>query len=117
MLFDVNIAADALDDLLDNERGMILEGRIDGLADTTRQKERLIARLGEHPSVPRLLQLREKIQRNQSLLSAAARGLKAARARLDHLSGTGAPMRAYSANGAAFDLVTPGKKPGINHRA
>lgn len=117
MLFDLNTAADALDDLLDNERQMILEGQIEGLADTTRLKERLVTRLADDPTTPRLLRLRAKAERNQALLAAAARGLKAARSHLINMAGPAAPMRTYTANGAALDLGAPGKNPGVNHRA
>ena len=117
MLFDLNTAAEALDDLLEQERRMILDGRIEGLTGTNQHKEQLVRRLADQTDVPALNHLRRKVERNQTLLAAAARGLKAARGQLAAIKGEKPPMRTYGADGAARNLPGDKQKPGGNHRA
>ena len=117
MLFDLNTAAEALDDLLEQERRLILDGRIVGLTGTTALKERLLVRLAEQTDTPQLVRLRAKAERNQALLAAASRGLKAAGERLAALSTTSNPLRTYGADGAALDLPRRHRNHGVNHRA
>jgi flagellar biosynthesis/type III secretory pathway chaperone len=117
MLFDTSAATDALEDLLDHERRMILAGQIDDLARGTRQKEQLISRLSNLRDDRALARVRAKAERNQALLAAAARGLKAARARIGQIASGGAPLRTYGCDGAATDLGPGQPKPGVNRRA
>lgn len=116
MRFDPPTPAEALEDLLDRERAMILNGELDGLARSAPRKEALIASL-KVSDAARLQQLRRKADRNQTLLQAVARGLKAARDRIGRSGGTGPALRTYGADGAAHDLGLRFRKPGVNHRA
>ena len=115
-LFSLTAAADALDDLLDQERRMILSGQIDGLVRVSGDKDRLLARLpGAGDGTEVLDRLRAKADRNQKLLAAAARGLKSASRRGEALNTSTNNLRTYGRNGAAVDLTNaPG---GFNRRA
>ena len=102
-LFSMPAAVEALDDLLDHERQMILAGKIDALLRMGPEKERLMARLPRSVLDPdALVRLRKKAERNQDLLLAAARGIKAASKRIEAMKATSpittssaaAPMRA-----------------------
>lgn len=117
MLFDSAAAADALEDLLEHERRLILSGHIGDLARSSREKEQLIARLAGANDGVTLARVRRLSERNQTLLTAAARGLKAARTRIANIAAGGTPMRTYDADGAARTLTDAKQKPGINHRA
>jgi flagellar biosynthesis/type III secretory pathway chaperone len=117
MLFDLGSAADALEDLLDLERRMILDGKLDGLARATPQKSQLIARLADVPDLAPLQRLRQKAERNQELLRAATLGLAAATTQLARMSSGGAPLRTYGPDGSASDLGKPVPLKSINHRA
>ena len=115
-LFSMPAAVEALDDLLDHERQMILAGKIDALLRMGPEKERLMARLPRSVLDPdALVRLRKKAERNQDLLLAAARGIKAASKRIEAMKGQRASMRTYARDGASTDLG--GGKPGFNKRA
>jgi len=114
-LFSMAAAVDALDDLLDHERQVILSGKIDALVRLAPEKERLLARLPVAVTDPATLErLRGKVMRNQDLLAAAARGIRAAR---DRLGGTSArtDLRTYGRDGAPTHLG--GGTGGVNRRA
>lgn len=116
MLFDFT-AAQALEDLLDRERELILAGKIAELSRIQRHKERLLSRLATQKNGRLLTRIRQRAERNQTLLTASARGLKAARKRIESFTVTSTPMRTYSADGAAQDLRANTPKSGMNHRA
>jgi hypothetical protein len=102
--------------LLDREREMILSGKIDGLPRVTQEKERLIGRLaGMDTETGALARVRGKVERNQELLAAAARGLKAATRRMGAMTKRETNLRTYGRDGASASL-TPAPS-GINHRA
>lgn len=115
-LFSLTAASDALEDLLDHERKLILSGQIDGLLRASQDKERLLARLvatGDDAAV--FDRLRRKAERNQQLLAAAARGIKSAARRVEALKTTTASLRTYGRDGTAADLnITRG---GVNRQA
>ena len=105
-LFSLTAAADALEDLLDHERRLILSGQIDGLLRASGEKDRLLARLpgaGENAEV--LNRLRRKADRNQKLLAAAAQGLKSAARRIEAMKTSTTSLRTYGRDGAAADLT------------
>ena len=105
-LFNLTAAADALEDLLDHERSLILSGKIDGLLRVSGEKDRLLARLpGSGDTTDMLDRLRRKADRNQKLLAAAAKGLKAAARRVEALNTTTTSLRTYGWDGAAADLT------------
>ncbi len=105
-LFSLTAAADALEDHLDHERKLILSGQIDGLLKVSGEKERLLARLPRAGDSAEVLdRLRKKAERNQQLLTAAARGIKSAAHRVNTLAKPAAELRTYGRDGAAADLV------------
>lgn len=105
-LFDHGSAADALDELLDRERTLIKAGRIDETVRLGAEKERLLGRLGRQSHTGDTLErIRRKADRNQKLLVAAARGLKAAANRLDRQGTGGTDLRTYGRDGAASPLL------------
>lgn len=117
MLFDMAAASQALEDLLDHERQMILSGKIGDFAGMSRNKEQLAARLPKVADAGALERIRHKAERNQALLAAAAQGLKTARERVGEISAGGRPLRTYGADGSAQEMGRQSKKDGINHRA
>ena len=115
-LFSMSAAADALEDLLDHERKMILAGQIDGLLRVGQEKERLLARLphaGEKDAV--IERLRLKAERNQQLLVSAARGIRSAARRVEALKNSSTDLRTYGRDGAAASLT--GTRGGVNRHA
>lgn len=117
MLFDFHSAAQALEDLLDRERQLILDGKIAEVGRSANHKAHLLARLSGSQDVTLLGQIRRKAERNQALLAAAARGLMAARSRIGRIAAEPAPMRTYGADGSARSLGVRPEQPGVNHRA
>jgi len=112
----MSAAIEALDDLLDHERRMILSGKIDGLLKLAPEKERLLTRLpAAVPDPVTLERLRAKVTRNQHLLTAAAHGIKAARHRLEAVQAREVNLRTYQRDGASTDLGRGA--PGVNRRA
>ncbi len=81
-LFSFRDSADALDDLLDRERSAILAGKFDILGRLLKEKERLVVAVGTPASAHRLGPLKIKVDRNQAMLLAASRGIKAVSDRL-----------------------------------
>lgn len=107
-LFSFSAAADALEDLLDHERRLVLSGQIDGLLRISQEKERLLKRLpsaGDPEDV--VDRLREKAARNQELLKAAALGIKSAAERVDSFRKPPQKLTTYGRDGAAVDLKHP----------
>lgn len=115
-LFSTTAAADALEDLLDHERKMILSGQIDGLLRASGEKERLLSRLpgaGENDQV--IERLRAKAERNQQLLLSAARGIRSAARRVEALKTASTSLRTYGRDGAAAELSAV--RRGVNRQA
>lgn len=116
-LFEPASRTAALDRLLAREHTALLAGNLSDLARIAREKESLIATLADAgPSAARLEHLREKAQRNQGLLAAAALGVRAARDRLAMIKSGPAPNRTYHRDGATAE-IEPRRTTGINHRA
>lgn len=105
MLFNLAAAADALEDLFDHERRLILAGEIDGLIRISSEKERLLTRLAASDNPPEVMQnLRHKAERNQNLLAAAARGIKSAARRIETMGKADSGLRTYGRDGSAANL-------------
>lgn len=114
---DRSATVTALNDVLDAERSVLLSGQLDRLEGLAREKEQLLSRLGlVNGRPPELVKLRDKLTRNQALLSAAARGARAARDRIAVLRAGPAPLRTYEQDGAP-KVVAPCARPGLNRRA
>lgn len=97
---------DALEDLLERERALILAGDFDGLTRLAPEKEAGFAGLLKKPGDSAALdRIRRAARRNQSLLGEAARGLRAAQARLVAQERPGAALRTYGRDGVPSDLT------------
>jgi hypothetical protein len=107
---------DALEDLLERERALILAGDFDGLARQASEKTASLAGLAAQSGNPATFErLRRAALRNQSLIGAATRGLRAAQARLAALHDPQAALRTYGRDGVPTNLGSPAH--GINRRA
>ena len=101
-LFDKGGAKVALDRLLDQERSLILSGKIEALARVAAEKDRLLELLATtNCAATELTALRRKVDRNQELLSAVARGIRTASRRLE-------AMRAQQNGRARFSTYDQG---------
>jgi len=99
-LFKRTDAADALNDLLEKERSALLAGNLETILRLKDEKERLLARFaGSSPDETTLRHMREKANRNQHLLVAAARGIKSVSQRLKDLRAQKANLRTYDKSG------------------
>ena len=92
--------ARAIEALLDREREALITGRLDGLEALHRDKTRLLARAGEIGDTAAARRVRDKAERNQALLAAAADGLRSARTRVANIRSGLSDLSTYSADGA-----------------
>ena len=106
---------DALEDLLDQERAAIMDGALEDMGRIASEKERVLERqeLGT-PDHKILDRLRRKAARNQQLLAAAIRGVKAVSARLDVLRNGPSDMNTYDRDGQRTTLSS--RQQGALHR-
>jgi flagellar biosynthesis/type III secretory pathway chaperone len=82
-IFDGRTAYDSLTDVLDRESQAVLTGDFARLTRLADEKERMLRAVSKMPvDGQRLAGLRKHFERNQDLLQAAARGIRAASARL-----------------------------------
>lgn len=104
-LFKSLSVLDALEDLLERERRMILSGSIDDLARLTPEKTRLLSRMaGAAGTAQTFDRVRQKADRNQELLAAVARGVKSVARKLEAMQGVREPLKTYDRTGQARDL-------------
>ena len=91
----------SLDDLLDRERSALLEGDLEAVSRSLREKERLIDALnGIRPAEGDLLgAIREKVQRNQVLLDGALDGIRAVADRMSALRRIRETLETYDQSG------------------
>jgi len=90
---------DALEDILDRERGMILSGRVADLARLADDKSRILHDLGDLRDPGRLDHVARLARRNQALLAAAAQGIRDVRDRLSDIRTTAGTLATYSSDG------------------
>lgn len=110
-LFKIPSISDALDRVLDQERQILLSGNIKALAQLAPHKERLFTQLSAAGPDPRVLEnLRKKADRNQELLRAAAKGIRAVTRRLEMLRNQKSELRTYTAGGQSMNLAKRGNK-------
>lgn len=100
-----------LDDLLDQERKLILAGAFDKLSRISEYKSQLMERLSiAHPKSSKYVsQCRRKSLENGELLEAAAKGVKAAMGQVRDALHT-ADQSTYSENGAKLSLFSRSSK-------
>ena len=98
-------AAVALERLLDEERAVILSGNFDRLQVLAPQKNDALARLPDW-QLPedRLTRLASQVNRNQTLLDASIRGIKAAQIRIESVIGAAGNLSTYDRQGQISDL-------------
>lgn len=96
--------AEALEDLLDRERSLLLTGSLDGLGRIAAEKESLLSRLGSDLPSEVLPRIREKAQRNARLLEAAGAGVRSVTRRIADLRAGPKPLSTYSPDGRKEDL-------------
>lgn len=100
--------AAALERLLQDERHFILAGRFDDLQKVTERKLESLSQIPEWDlSADRLTQIATGVTRNQSLLDASIRGMKAARERINAVVGAAGSLSTYDHQGQKQDLGTP----------
>lgn len=96
---------DALEDLLDKERTAILNGALQDMGRLAGEKERVLeAGNMAVPDQSTLDRLRRKAARNQQLLTAAIRGVRAVTSRLDVLRNGPGEMNTYDRAGQRTTL-------------
>jgi flagellar biosynthesis/type III secretory pathway chaperone len=105
--------ATALLDLLEEERRILLEGRLSSLGEVATRKERLLADLsGTQPGAAMAHRLRLASERNAGLLTACGEGIRAARRLVDAALAAPGPMTTYSADGRMSQLPASGSTRG-----
>ncbi|KEJ97162.1 FlgN protein [Pseudosulfitobacter pseudonitzschiae] len=108
----VEDTVNALDDLLDQERGALLAGDLDRIARTLDLKQSLIDRLNELDVADRssLAALNAKVMRNQSLLNSALDGIRAVTRRLATMRRIRSSLDIYDAQGKKNEIaLTPNR--------
>jgi flagellar biosynthesis/type III secretory pathway chaperone len=99
--------ASALERLLDEERALLLSGRLAEVAALADRKAQLLSDLSRSArGAPEYRNLRTAAQRNIDLLAAAATGLRDARARLAELRRSSGTLATYSPEGARLTVST-----------
>ena len=97
----VSVILSNLDELLDRERAALLEGDLEGISRSLREKERLIDALNGLQLTPEveLAKIREKVKRNQILIDGALDGIRAVADRLSTLRRIRETLETYDQTG------------------
>ncbi|MDJ1008284.1 MAG: hypothetical protein QNJ13_10720 [Paracoccaceae bacterium] len=101
---DSTALIDAFEDLLDQERALLLSGSLDGLGRIAELKTGLAAHLRNAAGNQDLGRLKRKAQRNTRLLEAAGAGIRSVLRRVDALRNGPAPLSTYAADGQRTTL-------------
>lgn len=98
---EIQYTIDQLDELLDRERRLLLDGDLQALSDLHAEKSMLINRLNglDEADRPNLLSLRDKVDRNQDLLNAAMEGIRAVSQRLAEVRRIRTNLETYDSDG------------------
>ncbi|WP_424943776.1 flagellar biosynthesis protein FlgN [Aliiroseovarius crassostreae] len=105
-LFKIPAIPDALDALLDKEREILLSGQIEALPRLAPQKEKLLNQLPSAKATSQQVEaLRRKADRNQELLVAVSKGIRAVSRRLEALRSQKTQLRTYDAGGHSKNLA------------
>ena len=111
---DQAIPLESLERLLDVERHAIRSGSFDGLADLAFRKQALLDQLSA-AGPDTLARLHGKAVRNQRLLAAALKGVRAAQRRLAMIRRAARSLDSYDALGRARKIGNGG--PTVERRA
>ncbi|PZQ49881.1 MAG: hypothetical protein DI556_10530 [Rhodovulum sulfidophilum] len=92
--------------LLDQERGVILNGPLGDLAALVERREAMIEEVltGESPGEAFLAEVKAKAERNSRLLLASLAGVRAAAETLGRARRAAGELRTYSADGRPVEL-------------
>lgn len=100
----------ALQTLLDQEHAALLSGALDAIAPMTAAKEKLLRQIPTRGASPAdLVALSRSIARNQALLTAATKGVKAAESALATLQQATQESVVYDKSGAVSRMGQTGK--------
>lgn len=106
---------DALEELLDAERDLVLAGEILKLEHLAGQKESLLAHLaGARPDSASLTRIRQDLDRNARILTAAGQGIRHALERVRDLADP-APLATYDGHGRRSEIEAP--EPSVSRSA
>jgi hypothetical protein len=107
-----------LDTLLEQERTLLIEGKLERLGTLLPKKEKLVEQLlGNHElSRDVIAPLEKKLLRNQLLLDGALDGIRSVSARLAALRQVRIALDTYDAQGRKRRVITP-TKPQVEKRA
>lgn len=99
---------DALHAQLNREAALIRKADFTAMTGETERREMLMQRLGQAGTPPgdALETLRDHAQRNQALMSAALKGVRAARRRIEMLRSVQNSLNTYDNLGKRWDIVT-----------
>lgn len=94
-----------LHELLEEERGLLLHGKLSALPELLERKQTLIDQLGD-PAETDLSELHSKLTRNHALLSSAMDGIRRVSDRLDSLRKIRLSLDTYDQQGHRQSLDT-----------
>lgn len=94
-----------LQTLLDEERSLLLQGKLDALPDLLERKRTLVGSLGE-PAEADLTDLHHKLTRNHALLNSAMEGIQRVSERLTTLKRMRLSLETYDSQGHRQSLDT-----------
>lgn len=118
MAADSKVALSELADILEEERRILLCGRLEDLPDIARRKEEFLTRL--EVAVPhddeRLREIRQSMVRNQRLMAHAMEGIRAVSDRLEELRRVCSGLVTYGRDGKRENAVTI-SRPKLERRA
>ncbi len=99
---------DVLEDFLDKERMAILTGSLGNMERIAKEKERLLDKGAlQTPDRKTLDRIRRKVERNQTLLAAAIRGIRAVSLRMEILRNGPGDLNTYDKTGQRKTLGGP----------
>ncbi|MEZ5673954.1 MAG: flagellar biosynthesis protein FlgN [Thalassovita sp.] len=95
-----------LDSLLDEERALLLNGKLDKLPELLDRKRTLVERLDSPPRTD-LSDLHAKLTRNHALLSSAMDGIRRVSERLETLKQIHRSLETYDSQGHRRSIGSP----------
>ena len=104
MISEGEMLIDAFEDMLDQERALLMSGSVEGLERLAEQKSALVRRLSAVTGADELQRLKWKAEQNSRLFEAAAAGIRSVSQRISALRVGPKPLTTYSADGQRTDL-------------
>ena len=111
-IFSQTESTERLIGILESEHRALLGGRFDVLQRLMPAKEQCIAALRQTGDISAVLELRQQLERNQSLLQAAAKGINSARKALQQAGRQPAALVTYDRAGKRGEVVPERVSPG-----